>query len=240
MIARIYGQIDGFSNRGVYVRVGGIVYEVLLTVSERQEIEQLPIGKEISFHTLYLMEGGVGSGSQSPVLVGFQNMRDRQFFEIFIGVEGIGIGSALKILAAPVPRIAQAIEDNNLAFLCTLKQVGDRTARKIVASLMGKVGRYTLEETELQEAVNNKAKTIADTTLESQKEMENKGLVDSSQPSLEQLKLQATEVLEQLGYSTTEVKKMLTRAFASREQFFGVEEILNEIYQGQNRTDIRL
>jgi len=233
MIARIYGIIDGFSNRGVYIRVGGIVCEVLLTGAEKREIELKSIGEEISLHTLFIMEGKAGGGSHSPMLIGFQNLRDREFFELFISVEGIGVGSALKMLVVPINGVARAIEDNNLTFLCSLKQVGERTARKIVAGLMGKVGRFALEEvttSELSEVDILNQNT--NKSLDNQAKVFKGGDQDPIGLRMEQLKVQALEILEQLGYSAYEAKKMLTKVFENQTHFSGLEEILNEIYRG--------
>jgi Holliday junction DNA helicase RuvA len=238
MIARIYGTIEGFSNRGVYVRVGGIVCEVLLTGGEKREIERRPLGEEIALFTMFILEGKAGGSSLTPILIGFQKLRDREFFELFISVEGIGIGSALKMLVVPIPQIAQAIEDNNLTFLCSLKQVGQRTARKIVASLMGKVGRYAAAELNPAEegtgddqssaAIAAGGQTADAETLNRREAIQ----TATTEPSSEQLKTQAAEILEQLGYSSYEVKKMLAKVFYKQKHFNRVEDILTEIYRG--------
>ncbi len=240
MIARIYGTIEGFSNRGVHVRVGGIVCEVLLTGGEKREIERRALGEEIAFYTMFILEGKAGGSSLTPTLIGFQKLRDREFFELFISVEGIGIGSALKILAVPISQIAQAIEDNNLTFLCSLKQVGQRTARKIVASLMGKVGRYAAAElnppeegtgdNQIFSAKAAEGQTAAAGTLNRPDAAQTE--LKPQEPSSEQLKTQAAEILEQLGYSSYEVKRMLAKVFENQTQFNRVEDILTEIYRG--------
>ena len=239
MIARIFGTIEGFSNRGVYVRIGGIVCEVLLTGGEKREIEQhRSLGEEIAFYTLFILEGKAGGSSLTPILIGFQQLRDREFFELFISVEGIGIGSALKMLVVPIPQIAQAIEDNNLTFLCSLKQVGQRTARKIVASLMGKAGRYAVAELDQAEPGNaDNPKSLAGSTggqTAAAETLSRLGVTQTEPMELssEQLKTQAAEILEQLGYSSYEVKKMLARVFENQVQFKRVEDILTEIYRG--------
>ena len=241
MIARIYGTIDGFSNRGVYVRVGGIVCEILLTGGEKREIERRSLGEEIAFYTLFILEGKAGGSSLSPILIGFQKLWEREFFELFISVEGIGIGSALKMLTVPIPQIAQAIEDNNLIFLCSLKQVGQRTARKIVASLMGKVARYAAELNPAEPGTADNQNSPADlargqTTAAETLSHPDAARTEPMEPSSEQLKTQAAEILEQLGYTSYEVKKMLAKVFENQVQFNRVEDILSEIYRGDPPT----
>jgi Holliday junction DNA helicase RuvA len=241
VIAKIYGTIDGFSHRGIYLRVGGLVYEVCLTAAERRAMEHYPIGEEISLHTLYFMEGGVGGGNHTPLLVGFQNPQHREFFELLIRVEGIGVGRALKMLTAPIPQIAQAIEENNLSFLCTLKQVGERTARKIVASLMGKVKLYAqpVIEPEIQSEGDTSETKPGRLPGDSGAMTANPINLTSPEQVQEQLRYQAAEVLEQLGYSNSEVKKMLNQVFEKRSDFTRVEEILAEIYRKQEKPIIK-
>ncbi|NLC07829.1 MAG: hypothetical protein GX755_07680 [Syntrophomonadaceae bacterium] len=242
MIARIYGTIDGFSHRGIYLRVGGLVYEVCLTAAERRALEHYPIGEEISLHTLCFMEGGVSGGNHSPLLVGFQNPQHREFFELLIRVEGIGVGSALKMLTAPIPQVAQAIEENNLTFLCTLKHVGERTARKIVASLMGKVKIYAQPVTESMEVPREgETAKIGPVKLTGDSETPAANSINPTSPEQlqEQLRSQTTEILEQLGYSNSEVKKMLNQVFEKRSDFTRVEEILAEIYRKQEKPIIK-
>ena len=235
MITKIYGVIEGFSLRGVNVRIGGFVYEVLLTAADKEIVEGRSIGSELSLYTLFFIEGGgFAGGSHSPALVGFLNPRDREFFELFISVEGIGVGSALKMLSVPVPRVAQAIEDNNLRFLCTLKLVGDRTARKIVASLMGKVKAYAQEDLPGEESKEGAApRCTGTTTSASEVTGTDRASVQpvNAQLHQEQLKDQAAEILEQLGYSSGEVKRMLARVLENRTDFKEVRDILNAIYQ---------
>jgi len=241
VIAKIYGTIDGFSHRGIYLRVGGLVYEVCLTAAERRVMEHYPIGEEISLHTLYFMEGGVGGGNHTPLLVGFQNPQHREFFELLIRVEGIGVGSALKMLTAPIPQVAQAIEENNLSFLCTLKQVGERTARKIVASLMGKVKPYAqpVVESEVQSEEDTSGTRLGKLPDDFGAMTANPINLTSPEQAQEQLRSQAAEVLEQLGYSNSEVKKMLNQVFEKRSNFTRVEEILAEIYRKQEKAIVK-
>lgn len=229
MIAKIYGTIEGISNRGVYIRVGGIVYEVFLTVFEKRKIENRAIGEEISLYTLYYVEGGASGGTGTPILVGFQDTLDRDFFELLISVEGIGVGTALRMLSVPSSLIAEAIEKNNLTYLCTLKHVGERTARKIIANLMGKLKPFIREE-------DKQAKTDKenqDTEKREDREKTERNL--SFSEFQKEIRFEAGVVLEQLGYSATEIKLLLAKAFMNRTHFNTVEEVLQEIYQAKSR-----
>lgn len=215
MIVKVSGELEGFSDRGVYLRVGGLVYEVLLTAIDRREMEACPTGESLTLHTLYFIEGGVGGGSLTPTLVGFKNESDREFFQLFTRVEGIGISNALRMLDAPIHRVAQAIEEQDLKFLCSLKQVGERTARKIVASMLGKVAPFRLPE---REAADRALKAGSPAPAE------------APDGSWEALQEEARIVLEQLGYSPAEARRLLDRAAEQKARLRTLQDLLDEIY----------
>jgi len=58
------------------------------------------------------------------VLIGFLNDIEKDFFQIFITVSGIGPRAALKALNKPISQIAKAIDEGDLVFLRFL--TGDR------------------------------------------------------------------------------------------------------------------
>lgn len=216
MITKIHGLIEGFSDRGVHLRVGGLVYEVLLMAADRRELETCPPGQPLALYTLYYIEGGVGGGSLTPTLIGFLSERDREFFQLFTKVEGIGTSNALRMLTAPIPRVARAIEEQDIKFLCTLKQIGDRTARKIVASMMGKLGQFLY--------------------LDGEKETQGPGVsgagaaASADTGGWEGLREEARIVLEQLGHSPSEARRLLDKAAEERERLKTLQDILDEIY----------
>jgi Holliday junction DNA helicase RuvA len=103
---------------------------------------QAGIGQEMTFHTIFYLEGDAARGNLEPRLIGFLRKQDKQFFELFITVKGIGPKRALRALELPVGEIAQAIEAKDTRFLVGLREIGKRTAEQIVAELAGKVGKF--------------------------------------------------------------------------------------------------
>ena len=77
-----------------------------------------------------------------PKLVGFISSQDREFFNSFIRVKGLGIRRALRAFAAPAGAIASAIEQGDVQFLATLPEIGKRTAAQLVAGLKGKMQKF--------------------------------------------------------------------------------------------------
>jgi Holliday junction DNA helicase RuvA len=103
---------------------------------------QAGVGQEITFHTVFYLEGDSSGGNIEPRLVGFLRPEDKAFFQLFITVKGIGPKKALRALALPVGEIAQAIESKDARFLVELPQIGKRMAELIVAELAGKVAGF--------------------------------------------------------------------------------------------------
>ena len=79
-----------------------------------------------------------------PVLVGFLNEVERDFFLEFIKVSGIGPRAAVKALNKAIGEIAQAIDRGDTKYLKTLPGIGEQKAKEIVAKLQGKMGKFTL------------------------------------------------------------------------------------------------
>jgi Holliday junction DNA helicase RuvA len=99
------------------------------------EAMQPAIGDPIELHIYY----SVSERQPLPILVGFRDAGDREFFEQFIQVEGIGPARAANALTMPVPTLAYAIETEDLVTLTLMPGIGHRGAQKIVATLRGKV-----------------------------------------------------------------------------------------------------
>ncbi|MGH9355470.1 MAG: helix-hairpin-helix domain-containing protein, partial [Terriglobia bacterium] len=86
----------------------------------------------LTIYTIYYIDGAVGGGHLTPRLVGFLDPLDREFFEAFTTVPGVGFMRALKCLVRPINEIARAIESGDTGFLKELPFVGAKTAERIV------------------------------------------------------------------------------------------------------------
>ena len=201
MIARIAGTIEELTEKGVLVTVGGLTYEVLLTAAEKRNFQGQPKGDPVYLQTLYYIEGGLGGGHLIPTLVGFQEEADREFFELFTTVDGIGFNKALKALALPTAQVARAIEDNDLKVLGSLKGIGSRTAQKIVAALKGKVARFALPG-------------------------ESDGADQKGSGGESDLGEEAILVLLQLGYTQNEARRMVRETLAKKRDITSAEELI--------------
>ena len=104
MIARIWGKVTERGTNRIIIDVGGISYEILIPSAVMQHLDE-GIDSEgrirlITYH--YLQSEPAKS---TPVLVGFLNEIEKEFFEVFITVSGIGPKAALKALSKPISLI---------------------------------------------------------------------------------------------------------------------------------------
>ncbi|MDD4910002.1 MAG: OB-fold domain-containing protein [Candidatus Omnitrophica bacterium] len=206
MIAKLYGKVIDSGDDYLLLDVGGICYEVFIPAAILKKIEQEGINGSIELITYHYHQ--VEPSKSFPVLIGFINNIEKEFFEQFITVSGIGPKAALKAFSKPISLIAKAIDEGDVSFLRSLPGIGQQRAREIVAKLQGKVGKFAL----IQDNIEGGA---AD------------GKGDISR--------EAMGVLEQLQYKKGEAERMVKAAFERAPQISSVEEILNEVYRQRRK-----
>ncbi|OPY58645.1 MAG: Holliday junction ATP-dependent DNA helicase RuvA [Pelotomaculum sp. PtaU1.Bin035] len=207
MIVKISGTYTGLSQRGVLLDVKDITYEVYLTAFSRDHFQLKKIGERISLYTMYYIESNLAGGHMTPTLVGFDDELEKEFFQLFTSVAKVGVKTALAAITVPVPTIARAIECSDVYTLKSLKGIGERTAKKIIAALHGKVANFALVSVEDKNAGGIQAES---------------GIED-----------EATQVLLQLGYNLNEAKKMVGEAVSKNSDIGTAEELLEEIYKNR-------
>jgi Holliday junction DNA helicase RuvA len=156
-------------------------------------------------YTIYYIDGGLGGGHLTPKLVGFLDPLDREFFETFTTVPGVGFMKALKCLVRPLNEIASAIERGDTNFLKGLPFVGGKTAERIVTELHGKMAKFALARTEEPLSVE--------------------------QESSVELKQEAVQVLEQLEYSRSEAQRMVDEIFSQHKNLKTTEDFLRRVFE---------
>lgn len=203
MISRISGILKEKRENSVIIDVNGISYEVFVPEVIMKALDETIKGEEriglITYH-YFQMDHVKGM----PFLVGFFNDVEKEFFEKFISVSGIGPKAAIKALKLPISIIAKAIDEGDLSLLKSLPGVGEQKGREIIAKLQGKVGKFGLIQdkhiSELPEA-------------------------------REDMQQEALQVLVQLQYKKSEAKQMISEAVSKRPEIKTAEELLNEIYK---------
>jgi Holliday junction DNA helicase RuvA len=144
MICSITGTLQKVDENRASLAVGAMTFEILVPAADVEQLGQM-IGRELTFHTLLYLEGDPNRGNLEPRMLGFLRRADKEFFELFTTVKGIGPKTALRALTAEVGQIAAAIESRDVRFLTSLDGIGKRTAELIVAELGGKAQRFAFE-----------------------------------------------------------------------------------------------
>jgi len=205
MISKIEGKIVEKKGNCLLLEVQGICYEILVPPVVMRSIEKNHQDNEkISLVTFYYHQ--LEPNRSIPVLIGFNNDIEKEFFEHFISVSGVGPRTAVKAFNIPISRIAQAIDEGDINLLSSLPGIGKQKAKEIIAKLQGKVGKFGL---------------IQDEDLE-EKRIEK-----------EDIQKEALAILIQLQYKKHEAERMIKEALERNPQIESTEELLNEIYKGR-------
>ncbi len=136
MIVEVRGQLREVTDDAAIVEREGLAYEVHVPSYALSELSAIK-GEPITFHTLEYLEGSASGGNMTPRMIGFLHPEDRRFFKTFLTVKGMGVRKGLRALAAPVARIASAIESGDALELAKLPGIGRRMSEQIIAQLNG-------------------------------------------------------------------------------------------------------
>lgn len=205
MINRISGRVRQVSEEAVYLEVGPLEYEVHLPDFVRRQL-QSKVDQHVTLLTMDYLEGNPMQGRMVPRLIGFLTEVEREFFEVFCSVDGLGVKKALRALVRPVPEIADAIEKQSTAILSTLPGIGAAIAERIVAKLRRKMAKFALmvaSEASLATA-DPQARPIAEECL---------------------------EVLQAVGHSAVEARKMVETILLKKKKYKDVQDMITAIYQ---------
>ncbi len=143
MIRKITGTLERIEPTAIELAVGDLVHEVLVPDMVRRQLQE-KIGKRVSLFTLEYLEGNPTRGNLVPRLVGFLSEVEREFFELFCEVDGVGVRKALRAMIQPVGDVARAIEEQDATRLSKLPGVGGATAERIIAKLRRRMPKFAL------------------------------------------------------------------------------------------------
>ena len=160
MIASIEGELLSAEEGTALVQVGPITYEVLVPAADVATLAGQR-GAVVRFVTLHYLEGQGQGSSFWPRLIGFRSVEDRDFFELFTTVKGIGVRRALRALQRPFAEVAAAIARRDEKALTALPEIGKKMAETIVVELKDKVARFTATATGGMEPVAATASATA-------------------------------------------------------------------------------
>ena len=206
MIGYLEGKLLKKESDRILLLANQIGYEVLLPAFVMKTLEAKKIGEDVSLY-IYPQQT---ERQPKPILIGFNLEVEKEFFQHFISVEDIGPLKAIKALNNPVRELARAIEAKEINTLKRLKGIGDRTARKIIATLEGKMGKFALIRTGDQPEL----------------------------PETEDFATKVLDVLvSQLGHRVSDAKQMIAEAMIRNSDISSPEELFEEVYRGEKKKD---
>ena len=208
MISQITGKVVAVQENSLMLEVGAIAYEIFVPSGVIAHYKNVPVSTDAqTFHTIQYIEGASGHGNQFIRLVGFRRALEKNFFQLYTSVEGIGYRTALKSLTLPIQQIALAIEKNDLLMLKKLPHIGKRTAEKMVATLKGRMQKFMFDD-------------------------ENQPLTVDIEPNLQS---EVAQVLAQVGFHPTEAMELIAKVLQLNPELKTSETMIQEIFKLKNK-----
>jgi Holliday junction DNA helicase RuvA len=203
VITNISGTLSQLAEDRATLQVGPLAYEVLIPDFVRRQL-QSSMGQEISLHTIFYLDGNPTQGRLSPRLVGFLSQVEREFFELFCSVDGVGAKKALRAMVRPVKDVATLIENQDVKGLSGLPGVGPATGERIIAKLRRKMPKFALMVTAESTPAEESKRDIIEQTY---------------------------QVLCNLGHSESDARQLIDTVIENGSEYQDVESLLQVVYQ---------
>jgi len=204
VIITITGKITRVGESSVYIEHEPFEYEVLVADYTRRQLQN-QLDEKIRFHTLNYIEGNLQGSRMTPRLIGFMTEPERQFFDLFCSVDGVGVKKALRAMIRPVRELAVMIEEQDAKGLSALPGIGPATSERIIAKLRRKMPRFALMvQRENAETESSGGSLVAEETF---------------------------DALVALGHSEADARQLIDDALSSNKKFKDTESLLTAIYQ---------
>ena len=140
MIGSIKGKIILKTDKFIIIEAVGVGYKINVSPDTLSKTQKT--GEEVSLwiHT--------NVREDALDLYGFKERPELEFFEMLIGVSGIGPRSALAILGiATIETLRKAIGTGDTTYLTKISGIGKKTAERIVIDLRDKMASEYSEQT---------------------------------------------------------------------------------------------
>jgi Holliday junction DNA helicase RuvA len=131
MIASIQGKIIQKGQDFLVINLSGLGVQVFST---RETCEITNLGEIKYFYTQLIVR------EESLSLYGFENEIERDYFNLLLGVNGVGTRLALSIISTlSIDAINRAVTSEQYDVFSRVSGVGKKTAQKIAIHLQGKI-----------------------------------------------------------------------------------------------------
>jgi Holliday junction DNA helicase RuvA len=208
MITKITGKLLALHLDAAVLEVGQFEYEILIPEFTRRHL-QSEVQKQVSLHTIEYIEGNQMQSRMTPRMIGFLTEAEREFFELFCSVDGVGVKKALRAMIRPVREVAAAIEEKEEKWLSSLPGIGAATAERIVAKLRRKVPKFALMAVREELPESETQRDVVSETY---------------------------EALLSLGHSESEARRFIDSVLTAKKKFKDTAELLQAIYQQSGKS----
>jgi Holliday junction DNA helicase RuvA len=208
----VRGIVETVSDESLTLRVDSFAIEILIPEHTRRTV-QSKVGELIELHTIFYIEGGAMVGRLIPRLIGFLSVIDREFFDIFCSVDGVGVRKALRAMVRPVRELARMIQDQDVKLLSTFPGIGEATAERIVAKLRRKVGKFALI-------------VGADSGVPAAS-AESNGAPENAEPDVIR---DTYAALVSVGHTESQARQAIDRVLGGKKKFKSVADMIEAIY----------
>jgi holliday junction DNA helicase RuvA len=212
VLTKVRGIVQAVAEESVTLRVDPFEIEILIPEHTRRTI-QSKLGEPIELHTIFYLEGGAMVARLIPRLVGFLSAIDREFFDIFCSVDGVGVKKALRAMVRPVRELARMIQDQDVKLLSTFPGIGEATAERIVAKLRRKVGKFAL-------IVGSEPGALGASGASN-------GAPENAEPDVIR---DTYAALLSVGHSESEARQAIDRVLAGKKKYKSVADMIEAIY----------
>jgi Holliday junction DNA helicase RuvA len=209
VLTKVRGILQTVAEESLTLLIDPLEIEVLIPEHTRRQV-QSKVGEPITLHTIFYIEGGSMVSRLLPRLVGFTSAIDREFFEIFCSVDGVGAKKALRAMVRPVRELARSIQDQDVKLLATFPGIGEATAERIVAKLRRKVGKFALIVTPETTAAG-----------------EVNGAPENAEPDVIR---DTYSALLSVGHSESDARQAIDRVLVGKRKFKSAADMIEAIY----------
>jgi len=131
MIALLRGTVASVDNDSIVVEVGGVGYQVFVPAPIKDTLQP---GEAIFLHTRLVVR------EDNWMLCGFETKESREYFNLLLGVNGIGPRLAILILSTLNPEtIRRAVFNEQAEIFSRVPGIGKKTAQKILLTLQDRI-----------------------------------------------------------------------------------------------------
>ncbi|HEY6902255.1 MAG TPA: Holliday junction branch migration protein RuvA [Puia sp.] len=147
MIAFLRGTFAYKSPALVHMEVGGVGYELQISLNTYSHIEALDKGLLLTY--LHIRE-------DAHILYGFFDKAEKDLFILLLSVSGVGASTARMMLSSMKPEeISRAILQGNARQLESIKGIGKKSAERIILELRDKLGKIPTDITNISPLTSN-------------------------------------------------------------------------------------